>query len=255
MNRSRSSLLAAGFALLSAAGLALPAQADILQVQAFDESYIRASEGNQGANSLFLVGDTANASDYLRAVLAFDLSNPLLAGATINSVTLSLRVNSVDSGASDNTLQTLEVHALAAPFVENSVTWTSRDGTNNWTTPGGDFGPTLATVDAIAKGAGSVQAGSDLLFTSAGFTTDAGLAVGGNYYLLIKLATEDSSRSIFRFSADNGGTNGFTTLTIDYTPVPEPGAAPLLAGAGALALAFLRHRHRRGAQGRQGSGF
>lgn len=215
------------------------AQADTATFIASADSYIRASQTAQGANANILFGDTASANDYLRGVLAFDLTNPLLTGATINSVTLSLTVNIVDTGGSQPGLQTIELRALTSSFANNTVTWTSRNGTDNWVNPGGDFGGVLATTTADAT---TVVPGSNLVFSGAGLTSSASSAIGGSYYLLLKLQTEDATRSIFRVVADNGGTTGFSTLTIDYTPVPEPSAAVLAVGG--IVLSFTRRRLR-----------
>ena len=152
--------------LLAFASIGLSsAWADILVLNPSDDSYIRAIQGNQGSNDLAIVGDTATPEDYLRAAFAFDLSAPELEGATIDSVTLTLTVDGRDtsSGGSADATSLIDLHELSASFTNGGVTWTSRDGTNDWTTPGGDFGAALAGLSANA---GTVSAGAKLNFSS-----------------------------------------------------------------------------------------
>jgi len=202
--------------LVLAIALAWPSmtQAETLVLNPTDDSFIRASSANQGSNNLLLIGDTTTANDYLRTCLAFDLSAPVLSGATINSVSLALTIGDKKDDTSPDQVNTLVLHEFIASFTNDGVTWTSRDGTNNWTSPGGDFGAALVSV---AANAGTVSADSSFDFTSAALTTAGTNAIGGPLHLLVKLATEDAQRSVFRFgSVDYVG--DAPTLTIEYQP-------------------------------------
>lgn len=205
--------------LLAFASIGLsPAWADILVLNPSDDSYIRAIQGNQGSNDLAIVGDTATPEDYLRAAFAFDLSAPELEGATIDSVTLTLTVDGRDtsSGGSADATSLIDLHELLASFTNSGVTWTSRDGTNDWTTPGGDFGASLASLSANA---GTVSAGAKLNFSSGDLrsVTQNALDGSGALYLLTKLRTEDADRSVFRLaSQDNSTASQRPVLTIDF---------------------------------------
>ena len=200
----------------------------------------RNRSNNNGGNIIFLVGDTTNTNDFLRGVLAFDLSDPTLTGATINSATLTLVVQSSDTGGSVNASVTLDLHELATAFDEASVSWTTP-----WTSDGGDFGSVLASASANAS---TVQPGDSLDFAGSALTDSVSGSVGGSLYLLTKLASEDdAARNIFRFGSIDGVSSFRSTLTIDYTAavIPEPSAFALLGGL--AALGFVAGRRRRAA--------
>lgn len=193
-------------------------QAETLTLTPTDDSYIRASQVNQGSNDLVLIGDTTTAADYLRGVFAFDLRDGVLAGATITSVTLTLTIGDNRDASSPDQANNLNLHELSASFTNNGVTWTSRDGSNDWTNPGGDFGTELVSV---AANAGTVTSDTSFDFSSAALTSAGTEAVGGSLYLLVKQAAEDNQRSVFRFGSQNR-TDG-PILTIEYQPfVSDP---------------------------------
>lgn len=243
MNKTRHILGALSLAALAAA----PLSAATLILNPTDDGYIRASQNTtQTANTsnlIFLVGDTTTANDYLRGVLSFNLNNAALVGATINSVTLTLVVQSVDGGASPtsaNASVTLSVHELSTAFSESTVSWTTP-----WTTAGGDFGASLATTSANAA---TVTVGSTINFTGGTGSDLAGSvldSVGGSLYLLVKLASEDTSaRNIFRIGSTEGSSLYYPVLTIDYTAaaIPEPSTFALLGGVAAIGLVAVRRR-------------
>lgn len=192
-------------------------QAEILTLSPTDDSTLRVGVANQGSSVILFAGDTATSGDYLRSALAFDLSDPSLVGATINSVTLTLTVRNRDSGSS-NLGQTINLHSLSDSFTNDGVTWTSRDGSNNWANPGGDFGGVLATVSANPS---TLNTGDLVEFTSVALTTNVESAVGGPLHLLYKLATEDANRSVFSFSSQSHPTPEYRPkLVIDFTSDP-----------------------------------
>jgi hypothetical protein len=199
------------------------ASADTLVLSPTDDSTIRLNTVNQGGNQALIVGDTLpnppTNSELIRTALAFDLSNPALAGATINSVTLTLSVRTVD-GTSVNAPVTIDLHQLASSFTNLGVTWTSRDGTNNWTTPGGDISGVLASLSANPR---TVTLAQSLVFSGASLTSAAQSAAGGSFYLLAKLAVEDTAdRNVFQFASnDNTTATPKPVLTIDYTPAAD----------------------------------
>lgn len=195
------------------------ASADTLVLSPTDDSTIRVNTVNQGANQAILVGDTVTANDFLRIALTFDLSNPVLTGATINSATLTLSVRTVD-GTSEDAPVTINLHQLTSSFTNGGVTWTSRDGTNDWTTPGGDFGGVLTSLSANPR---TVTLFQGLDFSGAGLTSAATSAVGGPLYLLVKLDVEDNTtRTIFQLaSKENTTAAPKPVLTIDYTPAND----------------------------------
>lgn len=229
------------FAPAIAAGIIMAgstAQAAVLVVGVGANSTIRASATNQGISQLLFAGDTTNADDFLRSAVAFDLSNPLLTGATINSATVTFFSRESD-GTSQSTTITLNLHQLTSSFTNGGVTWTSRNGTDNWTNAGGDFGGVLASASGNPR---TIGVNTSMAFSSASLATAVDGAVGGTLNLLLKSNTEDTTtRNIFQFASTRNVLNAATgpTLTIDYTPIPEPSAA-LLGSLGLLAL--LRRR-------------
>lgn len=195
-------------------------QAETRDLAPTGDSYIRASQGNQGSNSLAIVGDTATANDYLRSAFAFDLSAPELEGATISSATLTLTINDRDTsnGGSGSAPNTVDLHQLSDSFTNSGVTWTSRDGINDWTMPGGDFGGVLASV---ASNAGTVNGGDKFNFSSADLRSavESAVAGPGAIHLIAKLQTEDAERSVFRFASQDNSNSGYRpVLTIEYQP-------------------------------------
>jgi len=82
-----------------------------------------------------------------RSIVSFGLS-PIPVGSIISSATLTLK----ETGT-QGTTRTIAVHRVTQSWTEGGVTWNSRDGTNSWTTAGGDFvsSPT-ATASVIWTG-------------------------------------------------------------------------------------------------------
>ncbi len=239
--------LAAATVLAATASLA---SAAILELGATADGYIRASQNagqtNNATNHIFLVGHTS-ATDDLRGVLSFNLNDPLLAGATINSVTLTLFIESTDANSQPGD-ETIQLFSLTESFAESTVTWTSRDGTTDWTTEGGTTGSLLATTTADAD---TVAPGDSLIFSSGDLATAVSSSIGGSFDLLVALANPDASRDIFRIASrtplGNGNPALVPSLTIDYTAatIPEPSTAAALAGLGILGFATLKRRARR----------
>lgn len=247
---SRATLLATALILGAAS-----APAASLTVNVAGDANIRAS--GSGYSQIALVGDTTTANDYLRGVFSFNLNDPLLVGATINSVTLKLYINGDDT-ASLSSVETLQVFQLAQAFNETQVTWTQAQSGTPWSTPGGDFSSTLLSSVTANPHQDSTAPNQELLFaSSADFVASVAstlLQSDKTIGLLVKLAVEDNNRSIFRIST--GTTTGNQSvlaeaqyrpqLVIDYTPssIPEPSAFSALAGIGALGFVASRRRRR-----------
>lgn len=233
---------------LFASAIFSSAMADTLTINPTADAFIRASQNASQTlnttNVIFLVGDTTTANDYLRGLLSFDLSSSALVGATINSVTLTLKINSADASSAGQDV-ILNLYSLTNTFSEGTVTWTQRNGSSTWTTPGGDYGDLLAGTTANA---GTATAGQSVTFSGSDLTDYAISSVGGSLYLLIKLADEDTAqRNVFRFGTVNGTSAYYPVLTIDYTAavIPEPSTAALLGGLAVLGLACRRPRRSR----------
>lgn len=203
---------ALGFAAASSAWsdtISLPATAD-----GFIRSTQSAAQTNNVKNTVYLVGNTAQQTDSLRAVLAFDLNVPELKGATIRSAQLVLEINDRDAsgGGSASQSRELSLHALAREFDLPAVEWLRSARGTPWQTPGADFGPSLATLEANPA---QITAGQMLTFSSEALTQAVQADLDGTLSLLVKLSVEQPPRSIFRFQSKRA------RLVIDYTPTAE----------------------------------
>ncbi|WP_425400102.1 DNRLRE domain-containing protein [Aeoliella sp.] len=224
--------------LLTAIFSAGLASADILVLTPTDDAILRESATSpQGGNPLVIIGDTTNANDFLRSAFAFDLSGAELAGATINNVTLRLTADRTDT-SSQNADVVIDFHELSASFTNDDVTWTSRNGIDNWTTPGGDFGGVIASLTANAA---TVSPGDELEWSSAPLASATQDAIGGSLYLIGKLNVEDSSTRNAFFFESLSAVGAEPELIIDYTSIPEPGSLALIGLGGVIVL--LRRRN------------
>lgn len=229
MNKNTTLFFSVGCLVTGATAL----NAAVLEIQSDAAVYIRASQGNQSGNGSMLIGQTTTTDDFLRSVMSFDLSDPLLAGATINSVTLTFTVSQTDASSSAGAVD-LDLHELTQGFDESTVTWTVP-----WTTPGGDFSPSvLASLSADPT---TVSNNDELSFTSVALTNNIASNVGDSVDLISKLAVEDDvARKIFFFYRT--GSSRRPTLTVDYTTVPEPSAYAMMAGVVVLGVVACRRK-------------
>ena len=208
--------------LAAALIIARIASGDTLVLTPTDDGTIRTNTANLGTSEILFVGDTLDTvqdNEFLRSTLAFDLSNPLLTDATINSVTLTFTIRTRDTG-SQNATMTLNLHRLSDSFTNDGVTWTSRDGTNAWTNPGGDFGDVLASTLGNPN---TAAVNTTISFSSSSLAGAVEDAIGGSLYLLAKSDIEDTAfRNLFQFYSSNQTTQTnlarIPRLTIDYTP-------------------------------------
>lgn len=195
-------------------------------------------------------GDNRN----IRGVLAFDLGE-IPAGATINNVSLRL----VSDGSPAGTLggfATMNAHQVtpngnpANAMAEGQISWTNWKTGTPWTAPGGDYQSTILSsgtvTDADSDNAADAGEAATLASTAA-FVSAAQASLDGGFPLqliLIAPTPEANDTNTFvRFRSDNHATAADRPLlTVDYTPVPEPGSAALLATSAGLLLARRRRR-------------
>jgi spore coat protein A len=145
------------------AGLPGIALADVVDVPASKDNTMFAEDGglSNGAGYHLFAGKTNGTlgTTLRRGLLAFDVAAAVPAGATINSVTLTLFLSRERTGS-----ETVFLHRVSADWGEGTsdapdeegkgaaattedATWTHRFWPNTtWSTPGGDFNPTASAV-------------------------------------------------------------------------------------------------------------
>lgn len=146
---------------------------------------------NFGSDTTFHVY-TSNVGSpyYYRAVMDWTLS---AGSGTISQISLFLYVT-INAGDT----YPIEVHELTQAFTEAGVTWNKYDGSNNWSTAGGDFSATI--VDSTTMPAATNYQQWDLV----GGDSDnpiSGLTWESNFDLLLKLSTAGEAIG----SGDEGG--------------------------------------------------
>lgn len=187
-----------------------------------DNAIYSESGNSSGLGQLF--SGTACTLNKRRALLQFDLSS-IPAGATITSATLTLNCN--NSGESTNSVYTL--HALTTAFGEGTslpggaggtgATAISPDATwanamtpvPAWTTPGGDFIPTVvSSVSMTASGDQTFPTSSDFVALAQAWYDTPAFNFG-----VIVIGTEATSCSARRFGSKDLGVA--PALVITYT--------------------------------------
>ena len=98
------------------------------------DSFIESETGHTGHNKgdLDELNTSSQTGKEYRALMQFDLSS-VPSNAKIVAATLDLELQSLGETAA------VEAHQLTRDWTEAGVTWDAYDGTNPWTTPGGDF--------------------------------------------------------------------------------------------------------------------
>jgi PEP-CTERM motif. len=202
------------------------------------------SSNNYGDGTTFTAGGRRQGGR-TRALLLFDIAGNIPTGATINSVTLTLSCLQDPSGGINSTF---DINRLIASWGEGNgsdhggsaagpgqATWNNRFGSSGspWTTPGGDFFST-ASASRSVTGTGNYT-----------FTSTAGLVADVQGWLnsptsdfgwLLRSESELTGTTIRRFGSRDSGASA-PTLTITYTPIPEPATFSIL-GLGLAALVW-----------------
>lgn len=145
-----------------------------------------------------------------RSVLRWDdiITGRILAGSTIESADLELYIE-VAAGTPEN----FSVLRLTNPWAEGTVTWNSRDFSNAWSTPGGDYSSPSA-VHAMPTSTGT--AGFDITE----LVQDALDNRSGLLDLLIKSTNESG---VDGFQADHlGGLNHPARINVTWSSPKGP---------------------------------
>lgn len=196
---------------------------------------------SSGASTFLMTGrvGTNDASPRRRGLLQFDLSG-IPAGATINSVQLTLQLVKVKNN--NSTATTLQ--RVTGAWTEGTTnagtsgngttanpgdaTWLHRTSPTPWTNPGGDFlGTASSTLNVGSLGS--------YTWGGAGLVTDVQFWLGNatqNFGWILR-GDEVTPQSVKEFSSREGATDPI--LLINFTPVPEPSSVTLVLAVIGLA--------------------
>ncbi len=189
-----------------------------------------------------------------RAVLSWDIASSIPAGATINSVNLTLNMSRC--GPTCGTSVEFELRRLIADWGEGASDAENQEGIpaqaeagdatwlntfypgSMWSNPGGDF-------SGVASGSQFVSVVGSYTWGSTGQMVadvqDWLDSPVGNFGWIL-MGGEDTTLTAKRFdSRENSIPEAQPVLSIDYTPVPEPSTV-LFVAAGALGVFRLRRR-------------
>ena len=239
-SRGHLSLLAF-FALLT---VALPSlcQAAIATIPASKDNTLyqnAAGSTSNGAGEYMFTGRTSD-SFVRRAVIRFDVAASIPAGATINSVTLQLRVSRVK----DSISRTTSLHRLVAdwgegtsnsgqnegqgaPATTGDATWIHRFyPSTSWSAAGGDFNATAsASLGITGTGTYAWTSATMILDVQGWLATPA-----SNFGWLIR-GDESIDETAKRLNTrENGTTSTRPMLIVDYTPAGGTTGACCLPG-------------------------
>ena len=193
-----------------------------------DNTLYESGTGNlsNGAGAHFFVGQTSGGA-IRRGLVSFDVAGQVPAGATIQTVTLTLNMSRSVSGGQD-----VSLHRVTADWGEGTsdaagqegggtsaasgdATWLHRMfNTDLWTSPGGDFDPTASATQSVA-GLGSYTWGS-----SSGMVADVQAWLdnpSANFGWLL-MGNEDVLATAKRFdSRENATPANRPILSVTYT--------------------------------------
>ena len=158
-----------------------------------------------------------------RAILKFDTQNSIPQGAQIASATLTLTVKSgLGSAGQTRPLQALRV---TNSFQEAEATWVRRQGSDNWSTPGGDTSGVFATANA------SNTNGARVSFNVTSLVQRTVNGEFGSRYTRILLAdsaaeAKESYREYYPSEDSVAGRRPTLTIVLGTTTTPPPSSPP-----------------------------
>ncbi|MBX3359231.1 MAG: DNRLRE domain-containing protein [Phycisphaeraceae bacterium] len=203
---------------------------------------------SNGQGEYLFSGRTLQSKNSLRrALVRFDVAAAVPAGSTITGVTLRMTMSRGISDASAVTLHrvladwgeggsdALDEEGNGAAAQEGDATWDYRFyATQTWTNRGGDFVDTLSAM-AIIGGIGDYEWASTALTVAdvQGWLD----APSGNFGWVLVGDEQGTPSTAKRFnSRENADVSSRPRIIVEYTPVPAPGAAWVIAGAATIAL-------------------
>jgi len=211
----------------------LPAYADLISIGAAKDNTLYQDDFgsiSNGAGDFFFAGVNGNGA-VRRGLIAFDLGGSIPAGATIQSVELTLHMSRTATA-----VEPIELHRVFADWGEGASDAFNEEGTganaesgdatwlhtfydaNSWTNPGGDFEP-AASATRFVGGNGPYT------WTSAAMNAEVQdwLDHPGSNFGWIVIGDEAVSMTAKRFdSRENSDPLVRPVLTVEYAPIPEP---------------------------------
>jgi hypothetical protein len=238
--------------------------ADVVSLQPIADTTLieTAPENNLGGANFFNAGTAGNGSRN-RAVLLFDLDEVIPAGSIITSATLTMDiVRQPNSGLQNSNFDLRRVlqswgegaqvpenpdsPGLGGPAGTDEATWNWRfaPGTG-WSSPGGQLGTDFSTVVSASA---LVQSLGDTVLFESSVPLVADLQAwlndpSSNFGWVLMTQAEDIDKTARGFASHESGFG--PTLTIEFTPIPEPSTIALVTVALLSCLTATRFRRRR----------
>lgn len=179
-------------------------------------SYTGETNTNYGSQTYFNVGQYGGVQK-LRTFIKFTLSS---GSGTISDVKLNVKETQGRSGI------VMNAHQLSRTnWTENGATWNKYDGTNNWTTAGGDYSATI--IDQITNTASNFNT---FVLMGTGADNPLTLTWGDTVHLLIKGNDEVSGNNTNFYSKEYSTTGDRPYIEITYSTVSGPTNLKSLSG-------------------------
>ena len=164
------------------------------------DTYLRSDRAN---NNYGGATDIHAEQGFRNGLVEFDLST-LPADATITGAILELFLTNDGSNAVQ-----VDVHRVSRSWVENGATWNRYDGTNNWSTAGGDYDAAAAASTIVPTGNNTWHQWDITTLVSDWLTNTS-----PNYGLMLR---QIGARDRVQFaSSENGTATRHPKLTISY---------------------------------------
>ena len=240
----------------------VPVKADVLTLQPVADTTLFqvAPDNNLGAATFFNAG-TAGNGNRNRGLILYDVTG-IPVGSVITEVAVSFEVVRQPATDMESSLFSLRrvlqpwaegsqvpeneaSPGLGAPAGPNEATWNSRGiGGQSWSQPGGEAGVDYSdTASALTSSAGQ---GEIVAFeTSPDLIGDINSWLNqpaANYGWMLVTESEDLGKTARSFASRESGFG--PTLTIFYTPVPEPGTICILLTGLVCGIYALRRGHK-----------
>ena len=213
--------------LAFSAGLMADAQFNVSLTPQQDNAIFSESSNSSGAGNIY-AGRTAN-GNFRRALVQFDIAGNIPAGSVITAVSLDMNIEQAPSLATQGDFNihpvsiawgegTSAAAGSGAPAVAPDATWSdAMFGTSTWTTAGGDFGPSSATLaTGIALGTFNVTSPAMLTDVQNWYNTPT----SNHGWILV--GNEINNKSARRFGSKEQGVA--PVLNITYTCNTPPTA-------------------------------